>query len=99
MNYRISRRADADLDAIWDFIARDNPKAADRVEADFRTAMRRLAEFPALGHRRPEAKYPPYRFLLVHSYLIAYRVQGKTVIIVRVIHSARDLSRIFKRKK
>jgi plasmid stabilization system protein ParE len=32
MNYRISRRADADIERVCDRIAKDNPEAADRLD-------------------------------------------------------------------
>jgi plasmid stabilization system protein ParE len=37
-------------------------------------------------------------FWKVYSYLIAYRLHGKTLVISRVVHGARDLSRLFKRR-
>lgn len=62
MRFRISRRADADLDQIWKFIARDNLPAADRVEQELHAAMQRLAESPGLGHTRADVGDARYRF-------------------------------------
>lgn len=98
MKFRISRTADRDLDEIWLHIARDNPEAADRVDEAIHDAMRSLAEMPGMGHRRADVTNSQYRFWKVYSYLIAYRLQGSTLIVVRVIHGARDLRKVFRRK-
>lgn len=93
MNLRISKRADADLDAIWHYIARDNPPAADRLEDALHAAMRMLAEYPGLGNTRPDVANPAYRFWTVNPYILAYRVEGNTLTVVRVLHGARDIRR------
>ena len=93
MNLRISKPADADLDAIWQYIARDSLPAADRVEDTLHAAMQMLAEFPGLGHARPDVANPVYRFWTVKPYLIAYRVEADSLIVVRVLHGARDIRR------
>src|SRR5215218_9922425 len=94
--FRISRRADADFDAIWDYIARDSVEAADKVEAEIHSEIKRLAEMPGMGHEREDVRNASYRFWRVHSYLIAYRMEGRTLIVVRIVHGARDLRKIFK---
>ena len=92
MSYRISPRADADLDEVWTFIARDDPRAADRMEQALHEAMEQLTRMPGLGHRREDAN-ERYRFWRVGAYLIAYRVEGGVVHVVRVLHGARDVRR------
>jgi plasmid stabilization system protein ParE len=90
MRLRISTRADADLESIWRYIARDNPGAAVRVEEGLHDAMRTLTEFPGMGHTRSDVANPAYRFWTVAPYVIAYRVEGETLIVVRVLHGARN---------
>jgi plasmid stabilization system protein ParE len=97
--FRISRRADADVDAIWEYIARDSVEAADKVEAEIHSEIKRLADMPGMGHQREDVANPSYRFWRVYSYLIAYRMEGRTLIVVRVVHGARDLRRLFKPAK
>lgn len=46
----VSPQALDDLDEIWVFLASDSVEAADRVETAIREAIRKLAEFPELGH-------------------------------------------------
>jgi plasmid stabilization system protein ParE len=40
MKYRISRRADNDLEAICDYIAEANPDAADRLDEQIHNAIK-----------------------------------------------------------
>jgi toxin ParE1/3/4 len=94
---RLSKRADADIDGIWSYIAEDNEDAADKVENAIRAAVHRLAANPGIGHKHPSVRIPRYRFWVVYSYLIAYTVKGQTLTVVRVVHGARDLGRIFRR--
>lgn len=90
MKLRISRRADADLESIWQFIARDSADAADRVEAGLHDAMHTLALFPGMGHVRPDVSDPAYRFWTVTPYVIAYRLEEGALVVVRVLHGSRD---------
>ncbi|MDO8631804.1 MAG: type II toxin-antitoxin system RelE/ParE family toxin [Phycisphaerales bacterium] len=91
MRLRLSHRADADLDAIWTYIAKDNPKAADRVERDLHTTMQMLSEHPGIGHIRPDVPRPGYRFWRIYSFLIVYRIEADDLIVVRVLHGSRDI--------
>jgi toxin ParE1/3/4 len=92
----LSKSAFRDIAEIWHFIASDNIDVADRVRNDLEAAMKRLAEMPTIGHRRADVGNRSYRFWRVYSYLIAYRVQGRTLYVSRVVHGARDLRRLFK---
>jgi len=93
--YVITPRASADLDEIWNYIARDNLTAADRVEEKLFAAMAKLAEMPGLGHTRRDVTDPRYRFWRVYSYLIAYRLDTDPLQIIRVISGRRDIARLF----
>ena len=72
ITYDLHPEAQRDLDEIWDFIATDNPPAADRVIAEIVAAMDGLVPFPHVGHRRPDLTSRPLCFVLVREYLIAY---------------------------
>ncbi len=97
MKCRISRRAQRDLEEIWAHLAQFSPAAADRVEAAIDQACRDLCRYPRSGHRRADVANPAYRFVVVYRYLIGYRVRGKTVTIVRVLHGSRDIRDVFRR--
>jgi antitoxin ParD1/3/4/toxin ParE1/3/4 len=48
-----------------------------------------------LGHRRDDLTTEPLRFWCVYSYLIAYRPDTKPLQIIRIVHGARELGRLF----
>ena len=94
--YHITRRADSDLDAIWRRIAKDNGvQVADRIEQELHDAMAMLADHPFAGHSRADVSNPRYRFWSVYSFVIAYRVNSKPLIISRVVHGGRDFRSLF----
>lgn len=79
-----------DLSNIWLTIALDNPNAADRVISRIYDAEERLADFPELGRIRPELRQN-LRSWAVGDYLILYRIDPDAVVIMRILHGARDL--------
>jgi plasmid stabilization system protein ParE len=48
-----------DLTEIWEYIAADNPGAADRVLEEIFEAIRAPVPFPLLGHQRSDLSSPP----------------------------------------
>lgn len=95
MSFRLSRAADKDLSDIWDYVARDSVQNADRVESELHSAMQLLASFPGMGHQRSDVDDPRYRFWNVYNFVIAYRMRGRTLTVVRVIHGSRDFRKLF----
>jgi len=84
-----SRAALADFDALYDYIARDNPRAA-VVLRTLDRSIQLLADQPKLGrvfrHRRHRLR------LLTHGeYLVFYRERPGVIEIVRVIHGRRNI--------
>jgi toxin ParE1/3/4 len=88
--YALHPEAFADLDDIRDFIAQDNPDAADRLMSEIFDAIRRLVPFPHQGHRRSDLSSRPLRFTLVREYLIAYATEEEPLWVVAVIHGRRS---------
>ncbi len=92
---RISADAEADLDAIWLYIANDSPLSADRfLERLVTTLTTTLSTLPLAGRTRDEFE-AGLRSFPVENYIAFYRVRKSTVEIVRIIHGARDLGAIF----
>ena len=89
--YALHPQAFADLDDIRDFIARENPDAADRLMSEIFDSIRGLVSFPHRGHRRPDLSSRPLRFTLVREYLIAYATEEKLLWVVAVMHGRRSL--------
>jgi len=88
--YALHPGAFADLDDIPDYIAQEDPDAADRVMSEIFDAIRRLLAFPHQGHRRSDLSSRPLRFFLVRDYLIAYAPDEKPLWVVAVIHGRRS---------
>jgi plasmid stabilization system protein ParE len=88
--YALHPEAFADLDDIRDYIAQENPDAADQVMSEIFDTIRRLVPFPHRGHRRPDLSSRPLRFILVREYLIAYAPEEKPLWVVAVIHGRRS---------
>ena len=81
-------RAVRDLRAVRQYIAQDNPRAAQEVAAAILESVERLVDFPASG--RP-GRLPHTRELVVPGtpFVIPYRVEAGAVEILAVIHGAR----------
>ena len=88
----LSNHAEADLNDIWDWIAADNRRAADKMVRDIVAACRRAARFPGSGSRRPSLTAKPVRFVVVRKIiLVIYAPQSKPLEIVRILHTSRDV--------
>jgi toxin ParE1/3/4 len=85
-----SRATLADFDAIYDYIARDNPSAAAHVLRSLDHSIQLLVDQPRLGkvfrHRRLQL-----RILTHDDYLVFYRERPGVIEIVRVIHGRRNI--------
>lgn len=93
-SYALTGRARKDLDDINDFIAEDNPQAANRFLDAFDRKCRNLAQFPEMGKRWNEIN-PPLRSFPLGQYLIFYRLTEQGVEVVRVLSGYRDIEAIF----
>jgi toxin ParE1/3/4 len=88
--YALHPEAFADLDDVRDYIAQENPEAADRLIEEIFDTIRGLVRFPYQGHRRPDLSPRPLRFTLVREYLIAYAPEEKPLWVVAVVHGRRS---------
>lgn len=86
--------AEADLEAIHDHIAADNPVAALELIGRFEELATRLAETPGMGRVRSEL-LPNLRSFPISRYLVFYRPSADGIEVVRVLHGARDLPALF----
>ena len=85
--------AEADLDDLYDYIARDVPYYAEQFVGRLIDAVGVLQDHPKLGRRVPEAEErEDVRELIFQSYRIIYLVDIEQVSILTVIHGSRDLA-------
>jgi toxin ParE1/3/4 len=90
----ITNSALRDLKQIRAFIARDNPPVADEFCQKLLDAAQSLKAFPERGGFIAER--PGVRFVMVHPYLVIYRVieESLTVRVLRYWHGARERIRM-----
>jgi toxin ParE1/3/4 len=86
--------AEADLLAIWQYVAADNDVAADRLLDRIETALRLLEATPRAGRARPELG-PGVRSFVVGRYMLFYGIEGDGLDLYRVLHGARDIGAAF----
>ena len=83
----------ADLDAIADYIALDNPTAARRLVARVFESVERLERFPSSGKRPTELPRSPCREMVVTPCRVFYRVEDDAVFLLYVMRAERLLRR------
>lgn len=86
-----ARSAEDDLLELWLTIAEDNPDAADSVLDKIDETARLLTAQPEMGRSRPELAEGMRSFPTRTPYLLFYLPTSEGVVIVRVLHHARDI--------
>ena len=86
MKLRYARGALSDLDEIFSYIARDNPRAATRLVTRIEQVAALIAEQPYIGAVTRKSNF---RRFPVGNYLIVYEIRLDEVIIQYVRHGAR----------
>ena len=98
----LTRAAEEDLAEQVDFIGVDRPAAARRYLIALESAFDRLLALPNLGIRRRYhvRGYENVRIWPVpgfRRFVIVYRSTQRTLEVIRVLHTARDVSRVLER--
>jgi plasmid stabilization system protein ParE len=96
-SYQLSPQALDDLSDIWDYIAVDDLKAANRVESAILAACYTLARHPLLGSKRINTTSLPVRFWTVTrfpNFIVVYRPETDPLRIVTVLHGKRNIKRL-----
>jgi antitoxin ParD1/3/4/toxin ParE1/3/4 len=96
--YILAPEALQDLQDIWDYIAKENLDAADRLIDTLFAAFEQLAALPGLGHRREDLTNQPLRFWTVEAYLVIYRAERPPIEIVAVTRGGRDIPRLLRHR-
>ncbi len=86
-----TRRAYADLVQVGDFIARDNPAAAERMVKLLMAAAEKVRATPRAGRRVPELRRDDLRELVVRGYRLVYRLRADRLTVLTVFERHRLL--------
>jgi toxin ParE1/3/4 len=97
MAFRLAKRAEADLEDIAYYIAKESG-SLDTARGVIESIMGRihmLGANPYAGRARDEDLGPGRRSFPADRYIIVYRIAGQDVLILRVAHSRRDIEALF----
>jgi toxin ParE1/3/4 len=89
----ITDPARADLDGIYDHIAADSPESAERFITRLIAQLHRIARIGVTGVARDGLR-PGLRMHPFGRYCAYFRVTDDHLVIVRIVHSARDVDAI-----
>jgi toxin ParE1/3/4 len=97
MAHRVAPQAEADLDDIWLYVAKESGSmdVATRLIDAITGRFFLLASFPYVGRARDEDFGAGSRSVAVGEYVIVYCVEGQDVFVLRVVHGRRDLEALF----
>ncbi|MGC2620981.1 MAG: type II toxin-antitoxin system RelE/ParE family toxin [Acidobacteriaceae bacterium] len=90
MRVTVSRFVPGDLEAIADYIARDNPARALTFIREIREEILRIGRNPRTYRMRPEIGKDA-RLAVTGHYVILFRITAKAVRIERIVCGGRDL--------
>ncbi|QSJ14179.1 type II toxin-antitoxin system RelE/ParE family toxin [Nostoc sp. UHCC 0702] len=84
MKLQFSNSAVQDLVRLREFIAQNNPQAAERVSLRLRQAIGKLVLYPDIG--RPVLELENVRELFAGNYVVRYLREEDTIFVLRVWH-------------
>ena len=96
--FRVSPEAEADLDGIWLYVARESGSidVASRVVDAITDRFWVLAQNPYLGRRRDEDLRPGLRTFVAGDYVIVHRLEDDDVVLIlHVVHGSRDIGALY----
>jgi len=93
-----SLKAWFDLEQAADFIAKDSRYYAGAFVREVREAARSLKSLPERGSVVPEIGVDDIREMFVRRHRLIYQVTEKEVLIIGLIHGARDLKALWRKE-
>lgn len=84
--------ANFDITDIWEYIFLYDTESADIFFSQINERIDELEEFPFMGAKRDDLT-DDARFLVFKKYNIIYEVQENLVLILRVLHGSREISK------
>jgi toxin ParE1/3/4 len=96
MAHRLAPQVEFELDDIWYYVARESGsiEIADRLIDAITDRFHLLASHPYVGRLREDLR-PELRSFPVGQFIVIYSIDEADVLILHVLHSHRDILRIF----
>ena len=96
MRLRIAPTAEADLDEIWLYLAREtgNLVFATEIVESITDKFGQIAKFPFMGRSRKVDLGSDKRSFPVGDHIIFYRVRQSEIQIMRILHGSRNAEAI-----
>ena len=79
-----------DLEKICDYIKRDSQYYSAKVFKDVLNKSKILENFPEIGRIVPEINNKSIRELIIYSYRLIYRISGKEIEVITLVHNKRN---------
>lgn len=89
MIVHLSADSTQDFRDIWQYVAEDSPRAADRLLDRLNAAAQRLGAFPLMGVAREDLA-PGLRALRVDNFIVFYRLRDDDLVVERILHARLD---------
>ena len=91
---QVTPAAERDVEEIWTYIADDSPENATAFILRLEEQIEALEQFPERCPLIPENELlgTGYRHIIYGAYRTIFRITGKTVFILRIIHGQRLLA-------
>lgn len=89
---RLLKIAEEDFTEIISYIAAENSLVASKLADKIEKKLELLSENPKLGRipRDEEIRNLGYRYIIIQNYIIFYTIDKRTILIHRILHSARN---------
>ena len=93
MHYKliVTKPAQNDINQIFEYIAKDNPAAANKLIDDFEQKFGILAKFPKSGFKPALAKNDIRVCIVAKNYQIIYQINENFVVIARILTRYQDV--------
>lgn len=93
---RWTESATSDLEEAAEFITRDSRFYAAALVRETQEAAQSLQSLAERGRRVPEINALDIRELFIRNYRLNYQTMGERIFILAFVHSARDLTALWK---
>ncbi|MDB5593764.1 MAG: type toxin-antitoxin system RelE/ParE family toxin [Hyphomicrobiales bacterium] len=94
----LTAQAEADLEAIGDYLAQERPSRALLTIGSLRHCCNRLAEFPEAFPFVQRYERIGLRRRIHENYLIFYRASSERIEVIRILHGAMDYESLLLRE-